>query len=75
MVFGEENIMLALILNKTKTLIGTNDVLGIPRFGDKHNQVFNRPSNLVIREMEELDEETLLKKKQDLKDTVYGMLI
>lgn len=65
--------MLALILNKTRNLIGANEVMGYPKFGDNNfNQTFYRPSNVVVQEMEDLDEETILKKKQDLKDAVYG---
>ncbi|XP_075216470.1 cytosolic iron-sulfur assembly component galla-1 [Lycorma delicatula] len=66
--------MLALIVNKTRTLIGMNEVMGVQKIGDKHNAVFMRPSVAIVQDMEELDEETISKKKQDLKETVYDCI-
>ncbi|XP_039278473.1 MIP18 family protein galla-1 [Nilaparvata lugens] len=66
--------MLALLLNKTKTFVGMNEVMVHGELVDNVNRALQRPSRFLNQEMDDLDEETISKRKQDLKDQVYDCI-
>lgn len=64
--------MLASLIKKTKSLVGINESVVDNRSGVCHN--LKRPSIVCPAEMEPEDESALLKREQELKDNIYGML-